>query len=72
MSSPITRPTFRCEVGGDGAGNWRIVVPAAPDLGPVLVSGRESVVRVGELLRLLISDHFDIPAETVRIDLGRW
>lgn len=68
----MARPTFRCEVGGDEAGNWRIVVPAAPDLGPVIVSGRESVVRVGQLVRLLIADHFDIPAETVRIDLGRW
>lgn len=46
--------------------------PAAPDLGPVIVSVRESVVRVGQLVRLLIADHFDIPAETVRIDLGRW
>lgn len=64
-------PTFQLDVGQDDAGNWRVVVLAAPDMPPVVVARDRTPSQVAALVRYRIAEHFAIPESVVRIDMGR-
>lgn len=72
MPSPITRPTLECRVGADELGRWRVVVPSAPDLPPIVVASTESAIQVAFLVRERIAEHFAIPTQSFGIDMGAW
>lgn len=72
MAPQAFAPTFVVNVGSDERGNWVVTVPAAPDLAPVTVAASASTVRVAELVRLVIAEHFDIPEAVVKLDMGKW
>lgn len=68
----MARPCFVCDVKADERGNWLVSVPAAPDLGPLNIASSRSRTVVARLVRECIADHFDIPAQSFGLDLGRW